>query len=148
MVFFRILWPIYTFPRCDDTTPLILLGVVFLTTKGLYNISGLFVIFKCSGDLLGTCPRYYNNGLNVQFYCIKCKWHGMTEDIFNCSSFLIKKLLYPVPRHEFVALGIFPRGSDPPLGFRKAKFSDLCLLALLLTFQCELTLKSFPREPS
>ena len=53
------------------------MGVVFFATKGLYNISGLFVIFKCSAHVFfGTCPGLFINSHNAQFYCIKGKWYN------------------------------------------------------------------------
>ena len=53
------------------------MNLIFSTTKVLYNISGLggLSIFKCPADYPGTCPRLFIDGHNVQFYCIKDKWH-------------------------------------------------------------------------
>ena len=90
IVFLRIFWPIHRFPCSSETTHLILLG--------LYNISGLFVIFKCPADLLGTCPGF---SLMVTTHnSTALKENGMTEEIFICCSFWVKNFLYLDTRYK------------------------------------------------
>ena len=52
-----------------------LMSVIFSAAKSLYNIRGLFVIFKCPAGVLGTCSRFFINGHNALFYFIKGKWY-------------------------------------------------------------------------
>ena len=82
--------------------------VIFSATKGLYNISGLFVIFKCPANLLGTCLGFFIDRHNAQFHCSRGKWHDRRH--FICDSFWVKKILYPVTRHKIMILSIFRRG--------------------------------------
>ena len=100
VIFSRVFGPSHEVLCRRKLVQLLLLDVVFSATKGLYNISGLFIIFKCPAGLLGTCQRFFIDSYNAQFFCIKGKWHGRTHII--CSSFLAKKLLYPVIRHKKV----------------------------------------------
>ena len=98
IVFLPVLWPIHRFPRFSETTHLMFLDVIFSATKGLYNIRGLFVIFKCPADLLGMCPRFFIDDHNTQFNCIKGKWyHGRHTYLF-AILFGSKKFLYLVIR--------------------------------------------------
>ena len=66
------------------------MSVIFFTAKVLYNISRFsgLAIFQHPVHFPGTCPRFFIDSHNVQFYCIKGK--GITEDIFICSSFWSK----------------------------------------------------------
>ena len=75
IVFLWVFWPILRLPRCGETTHFILLSVILSVEKGFYNISGLFVIFQRPAHFPDTCPRFFIDGHNTQFNCIKGKWH-------------------------------------------------------------------------
>ena len=64
-IFSRILRSIYWVSRCDELAQLILMSVIFLTTKDLYNIGGLLVIFRCPAHFPGACPRFFINVHNA-----------------------------------------------------------------------------------
>ena len=66
------------------------MSVIFSGTEVSYNISGLggLAIFKCLTHFPGTCPRFFIDGHNSQFHCIKGKWHDRRH--FICSSFWSK----------------------------------------------------------
>ena len=61
IVFLRIFWPIHWFCFWNEPYQLTLLGVIFLATKVLYNISGIngIAIFQCPEHFPGADPRYF-----------------------------------------------------------------------------------------
>ena len=73
IVFLWVFWPIYRLPRCRETTHLILLGIIFSATKEFYNISSLFVIFQRPVHFPSTRSRFFIDGHNTKFNCIKGK---------------------------------------------------------------------------
>ena len=77
VIFSRVLRPIHKVRFRKELVQLILMGIIFSTTKVLSNISGLggLALFKYPADLPGTFPRSFIDGHNVQFYCIKDKLH-------------------------------------------------------------------------
>ena len=77
VIFSRVLRPILEVRFKNELIQLIVMSVIFSTTKVLYNISGLggLAIFKRPADLPDTCRRFFIDGYSVQFYCIKGKWH-------------------------------------------------------------------------
>ena len=77
VIFSRVLRSIHEVRSRNELAQLILMSVIFSTTKVLYNISGLggLAIFKYPPHFPGTCPRFFINGHNAQLYCIKGKWH-------------------------------------------------------------------------
>ena len=40
------------------------------------------LILQCLADFLSTCPMFSINSHNVQFYCIKSKWHDRRHLLF------------------------------------------------------------------
>ena len=77
VIFSWVFKPIHEVRFRNELVQLILMRVIFSTTKVFYNISGLggLAIFKYPADLPGTCPRFLIDGHNAQIHCIKGKWH-------------------------------------------------------------------------
>ena len=66
VIFSQVLGPIHRFHFRNEPCLLPLMSVIFSTARVSYNISGLFVIFKCLTHFPGTCPGVFIDGHNVQ----------------------------------------------------------------------------------
>ena len=123
------------------TAQLILLSVIFLATKVLYNISELssLAVFQCPAGLLGTCPRVSINSQNAQFYCIKDKrydrrhlfYFTLFKNLFCIWSTDIKKPMFT----SAIFLSLFSRHQEHtnPTNLMNAKQYTFIFLLFLLS---------------
>ena len=96
-----VLGSIHEVPHRGELVQLLLMPVIFSATKGLYNISGLFVIFKYLTHFSGTRPKFFIDGHNTQFYCIKDKWHDRRHFIFSSFRQKIFVSSHQTHNHDF-----------------------------------------------
>ena len=108
------------------------------------------------------CIFFFNGLLMLFLYlfnsCIKLMLYDVFQDVpLECFTLIFSRVYNDIKStskrdENIMILSVFLRGCRimtpyfQPSG--KSDFSDLCLLVLPLTCRCELTLKSFPREPS